>query len=45
MVKFHEHAPGLSLVQVVDVVGRSAQVENAKLIFRVMNYHEINKAN
>jgi peptide/nickel transport system substrate-binding protein len=45
MVKFHEQAPGLSLVQVVDVVGRSAKVENAKLIFRVMNYHEITKAN
>lgn len=43
MQVFHDNAPALFLVNVVDVVGRSAKVENAKLTYRVLNYHEMSK--
>jgi hypothetical protein len=43
MAKFHEHAPVLFLLESVDVVGRSADVEGAKLIYRVFKYDQISK--
>ncbi len=41
----HDNAPALALVQVVDVVGRSAKVQNAQLVYRVLSYDKITKAN
>ncbi|MSO65822.1 MAG: ABC transporter substrate-binding protein [Alphaproteobacteria bacterium] len=45
MKMIHENAPGIFLVEIVDVLGRSSKVQNAKLTFRVLNYHEITKTN
>jgi len=43
MAKFHENAPVLFLIESVDVVGRAANVEGAKLIYRVFKYDQISK--
>ena len=45
MALFHDNAPALSLVQVVDVVGRSAKVQNAQLVYRILSYDKITKTN
>ncbi len=40
MATFHDNAPGLFLIEIVDLVGHSASVENLKMVNRVLNYHE-----
>ncbi|MBM3504555.1 MAG: hypothetical protein FJX65_11840 [Alphaproteobacteria bacterium] len=45
MKMVNENAPALFLVEIIDVWARSNKVQNAKLTFRVLNYHEITKTN
>ena len=45
MASFHDNAPGLFMIEIVDIVARSPKVQNLKMTHRILNYHEVTKSN